>query len=173
MELRRSMNGALAGAVAAAVWAAQQPLDKRLFRSDYDDVELLGKLVTRDSGWSLAGLILHLQNGAAFGVLYTHARPFIPGPLVARAAVASLGEHVGLWPLARISDRYHPARGELQPLSGNRRAFAQSVWRHLLFGLVLGELERRLNAEDEYEPLEVPVSSNGHGNIEQATVGAT
>jgi hypothetical protein len=37
---------------------------------------------------------------------------------------------------------------------------------------VLGELERRLNPPDAYEPLEVPVSSNGHGDIEQAAVGA-
>jgi hypothetical protein len=37
---------------------------------------------------------------------------------------------------------------------------------------VLGELERRLNAEDEFEPPEVPISSNGHGNIEHAAVGA-
>ena len=47
MDLRRTLNGGLAGALAAAVWAAQQPIDKRLFGSRYDDVELLGKLVTR------------------------------------------------------------------------------------------------------------------------------
>ena len=70
-------------------------------------------------------------------------------------------------------DRYHPARKELEPLRGNARAFAQSAWRHLLFGLVLGELERRLNPEGEFEPLEdVPVASNGHGNIEHAAPGA-
>ena len=77
-----------------------------------------------------------------------------------------------LWPLGRLSDRYHPARGELTRLTGNRRAFAQATWRHFLFGLVTGELERRLNAEREAdEPPPVPVSSNGHGNIEMA-VGA-
>ena len=38
----RTLRGALAGAIAAAAWAAQQPLDKRAFGSDYDDVELLG-----------------------------------------------------------------------------------------------------------------------------------
>ena len=38
---------------------------------------------------------------------------------------------------------------------------------------MLGELERRLNAEGEFEPLEdVPVASNGHGNIEHAAAGA-
>ena len=50
MELRRTVNGAMAGAAAAAVWAAQQPLDKRVFGTAYDDVEILGRLVTRGSG---------------------------------------------------------------------------------------------------------------------------
>ena len=172
MELRRTANGALAGAIAAGVWAAQQPLDKRLFGTRYDDVELLGKLVTRDSGWPLAGLLLHLQNGAAFGAAYAHARPFLPGAPTARALLAAAAEHAASWPAVRASDRLHPARGELEPLSGNRRAFAQATWRHLLFGLVLGELERRLNPEDEFEPPAVPVSSNGHGDIERASAGA-
>jgi hypothetical protein len=166
------MNGALAGAVAAGVWAAQQPLDKRVFGSDYDDVELLGKLVTRGDAWPAAGLAVHLQNGAAFGAAYSQIRAFIPGPAPVRAVLASMAEHAVLWPLTRITDRHHPARGDLVALAGNRRALAQATWRHLLFGVVLGELERRLNAEDEFEPPDVPISSNGHGNIEHAAVGA-
>lgn len=165
------MNGALAGALAAGVWAAQQPLDKRVFGSRYDDVELLGKLVTRDGAWPIAGTALHLANGAAFGATYALARPFLPGPRVATAVAAALAEHLAGWPLGTLVDRHHPARSELETLGGNRRAFAQAAWRHLLFGLVLGELERRLNPADELEPPgEVDVSSNGHGNIERAAV---
>jgi hypothetical protein len=172
MELRRSVNGAIAGSVAAAVWAAQQPVDKRLFDCDYDDVELLGKLVTRDSGWHAAGLAFHAANGALFGAVYAQLRPFLPGPPMASAVLASMAENFSSWPLGRLSDRYHPARGELPALTGNRRALAQATWRHFLFALVLGELERRLNAPSEgEEPPSVPVSSNGHGNIELA-VGA-
>jgi hypothetical protein len=171
VELHRSVNGALAGTVGATVWAAQQPLDKRLFGSDYDDVELLGKLVTRGDGWPAAGLALHLQNGALFGAAYALARPFLPGPPLVSAVIASLTEHLASWPLARLVDRHHPGRGELPSLSGNRRAFAQATWRHVLFALILGELERRLNSPDEFEPPPVPVSSDGHGNIE-AAVGA-
>jgi hypothetical protein len=60
----------------------------------------------------------------------------------------------------------------LPKFAGNRRALAQATWRHLVFAVVLGELERRLNAPSEgEEPPAVPVSSNGHGNIEMA-VGA-
>ena len=173
MEVQRSVNGALAGTVAALVWAAQQPLDKRLFGSDYDDVELLGKLVARDSSWPLAGAALHVYNGAIFGAVYSQVRPFIPGPAPGRGVLAALAEHVALWPLlVRGSDHHHPARDDLPALTGNRRAFAQATWRHFLFGVVLGELERRLNRTEVYEPLEVPVSSNGHGNIEHAAVGA-
>ena len=171
MEWQRTVNGALAGAAAAAVCAAQQPVDKWLFGSDYDDLEVLGKLVARDSSWPLAGLALHVQNGIFFGAAYSQLRAFIPGPPAARGVVAALAEHFAGWPISRVlTERYHPARGDLAPL--DRRAFAQATWRHLMFGAVLGELERRLNPADVYEPLEVPVSSNGHGNIEQAAVGA-
>jgi hypothetical protein len=64
----------------------------------------------------------------------------------------------------------HPARRQLPQLAGNRRAFAQATWRHLLFGVVLGELERRLNAEPEPVPPEpeIEFSSNGHGSLERA-----
>jgi len=172
MELRRPLNGALAGAAAAAAWAAQQPLDKRVFGSRYD-VELLGKLVTRGPAWPAAGLGLHMANGAMFGAAYALARPLVPGPPVVAGVAAAMAEHFGFWPLGALIDRHHPARKELEPLQNNRRAFGQAAWRHLLFGIVLAELERRLNDETEFEPLEqVPTSSNGHGNIEHAAVGA-
>jgi hypothetical protein len=173
MELQRTLNGALAGAAAAAAWAAQQPLDKRVFGSRYDDVELLGKLVTRGPAWPAAGLGLHVANGAMFGAVYALARPLVPGPPIVAGVAAGMAEHFGFWPLGVLIDRHHPARAELEPLRGNRRAFAQATWRHFLFGVVLAELERRLNDKGEFEPLEgVPVSSNGHGNLEHAAVGA-
>jgi len=171
VNLRRSLNGALAGSLAATAWAAQQPADKRVFGCDYDDVELLGKAVTRGDAWPVAGVALHAVNGALFGAAYSQLRPFLLGPPQVRAVTIAIAEHVALWPLGRLVDRYHPARKELPALTGNGRAFAQAAWRHLLFGLIVGELERRLNVEGVDEPPEVPVSSNGHGNIELA-VGA-
>lgn len=166
--MRRTLNGALAGGVAAALWAAQQPLDKRVLACGYDDVELLGKLVTREREWPLVGLALHLQNGAAFGAVYALLKPFLRGPAPARGLLAAQVENFGLWPLGRLVDRYHPARRELPRLEGNLRALAQATWRHAVFGLVLGLLEERLNAELSAEPPAVPVSSNGHGDIEVA-----
>jgi hypothetical protein len=172
VNFERTMTGAVAGAVAAAVWAAEQPLDKRLFRSDYDDVELLGKLVTRGSDWPLAGLALHVQNGALFGAAYAHAKPFLPGPPLARAVIAGMVENFAFWPLGRLVDRYHPARDELEPFQGNARALAQATWRHLIFAVVLGALEERLSARLDGEPPPIPASSNGHGNIEAAVAAA-
>jgi hypothetical protein len=171
----RTARGALAGAVAAGVWAAQQPLDKLVFGSDYDDTEILGKAITRGQSWLPAGVALHVANGALFGAAYANLAPLVPLPPWARGPAAGLAEGVGLWPLGRVSDRFHPARGELATLTGNRRAFGQVAWRHLLFGAILGELERRLNPpeEDVPPPYEALVSPNGHGQIEHAVAAGT
>ena len=50
MAASRSLNGAIAGGIAAAVWAAQQPLDKRVFGSDYDDLAILALEVQLAAG---------------------------------------------------------------------------------------------------------------------------
>ncbi len=166
----RTLRGAVSGVVAAAVWALQQPLDKLAFASRYDDVELLGKAVTRGDGWYPVGLALHLGNGALFGAVYANLAPALPIPPALRGPFAALTEHVGLWPLVALTDRLHPAREELPRLSGDRTAWIQAAWRHIVFGVVLGELERRINAEPEPEPEQpaVDYSSNGHGSLEHA-----
>jgi hypothetical protein len=157
--------------VAAAAWALEQPLDKLLLDSPYDDVELLGKAVTRGDGWYPIGLAMHLGNGAAFGAVYANIASYLPLPAPLRGPAVSLTEHLALWPLGFLSDRLHPARKQLPQLQGNGRAFAQSTVRHLIFGLTLGELERRLNARPETTPPPsvVNFSHNGHGSIERAT----
>jgi hypothetical protein len=148
IDYGRTLRGAIAGALAAGVWAAQMPLDKRAFKSDFDDVALLGKGLTRGDAWPAAGWALHVQNGALFGAAYANIAPRLPLPSWARGPVAASAENILTWPLT------------------NPRAFAQSTWRHLLFGVLLGELERRLNAQ---EPVAAPpgppttASSNGHG----------
>ena len=143
-----TVRGALAGGIAAGVWVLQQPLDKRVFGCGYDDVELLGRAVVPRAGratWYPLGLVLHVQNGALFGAVYANVAGRLPLPGVVRGVAAGLAEHVALWPLGRMSDRLHPAREDLPRLTGNRRAFWQAGWRHLLFGVVLGVVERRLN----------------------------
>ena len=164
------MRGALAGGIAAGVWAAQQPLDKQVFDCDYDDTELMGKLVTHGPEWRAIGLALHIQNGALFGAGYALGKPFLPGPPVLRGLLAGLAGHLAVWPASQLVDRHHPARRELTPLWGNRRAFAQAAWRHAVFGAVLGVLEHALNDRSADEPPTIPVSSNGHGDLESAAV---
>ncbi len=161
--------------MAAAVWAVQQPLDKLAFRSTYDDVELLGKALTRGDGWYALGLASHLANGALFGAAYARVSPALPLPPAIRGPVAALLEFVGTWPLAALADRFHPVRAELPALFGNRRAFWQSAYRHLLFGVVMGELERRINGgrEQPEADTEAGYSSNGHGRIEHAVSVST
>jgi hypothetical protein len=170
IDWARSLRGGLAGAVAAGAWAAQQPLDKRLFGSPYDDAELLGKAVTRGPAAYPIGLAMHLANGAAFGAVYAAVAPRVPLPAWSRGPLAAQLENFGAWPLGRLVDRLHPARDELTPFSGNGRALAQATWRHLIFGVVLGELERRLNPPEETLPpgYDALVSTNGHGSLDDA-----
>jgi hypothetical protein len=139
-----SLRGAIAGAVAAAAMTLEQPIDKRLFDSKYDDVEILGKLVTRGDDWQRIGFALHVQNGAFFGAAYVRLKPSLPGPAVLRGLMVGLIEHVATWPTVALIDRYHPARNELPKLA-NRRAFGQATIRHAVFGIVLGLLEEALN----------------------------
>lgn len=166
-------RGALAGAVAAGVWAAQSPLDKRVFKLDYDDTALLGKAVTRGPAWLPIGIAMHLGTGAIFGAAYASLSRRVPLPSWSRGPLFALTENFASWPLVGLVDRVHPARDQMPRLFGNPRALAQATWRHFLFGIVLGELERRLNApEDEDVPsYEHVASSNGHGNLEHALAG--
>ena len=60
-----SLRGGIAGAVATVVMTLEQPLDQRLFNSRYDDVEILGKFVTRGENWQPIGFALHVQNDPA------------------------------------------------------------------------------------------------------------
>jgi hypothetical protein len=171
LDRTRTLRGALAGAAAAAVWAAQQPLDQRVFGVAYDDADMLGRLVISPAHARAAypvGLAMHLVNGAVFGAAYANTARALPVPPVLRGPLAGLAEHLATWPGTAAISRLHPSASEFPPLWGSGRAFAQATWRHLLFGAVLGELERRLNPPDsEPSPIDpAAAASNGHGSAE-------
>jgi hypothetical protein len=130
-------RSAAAGACAAVVWAALEPLDRRLLDNDYSDVALLGKAVTRTRAWPVVGLAIHAANGAVFGIAYHELRR----RRRVTAVRLALSEHLALFPLGVLVDRHHPARGQagVERVFG-ARAFVQATWRHLLFGAVLGRL---------------------------------
>jgi len=136
-------RAAAAGATAALVWAAAEPLDRLVFRCDYSDTALLGKAVSRRH-WRAVGLAMHAANGAVFGLAFELVRRRTGARPVPLGVGMALVENTALWPLCVLVDRYHPARGEpgLPPLARNGRAFAQATWRHALFGAVLGSFAR-------------------------------
>ena len=175
IDRAQTARGALAGAVAAGVWAAQQPLDIKVFGVQYDDTELLGKTVTRGRFWRPVGVAMHLANGAVFGAIYAAAAPRVPLPSWARGPAAAMAEHAATWPMTSVLNTVHPAGKDFPHLFTNPRAIAQATWRHLLFGAILGELERRWNApaDPEIPSYEQVASTNGHGDLEAALSGSS
>ena len=113
------MRAALAGAVAATVWGLQEPFDRRVFRCDYSDVRLVG------------GLHVHALNGALFGLVFEAIRRRTDVEPRRLAVALALAEHTALWPVLGFFDR---------DLVRSPRAFAQGLYRHALFGVVLGRL---------------------------------
>ncbi len=98
--------------------------------------------MTRGPHWRIVGFAVHAANGAAFGLAF-HELQRRSGANKRRLAIGlALVEHVGLYPLSGLVDRYHPARGEdgIPPLLTNPRAFAQASWRHAVFGVLVGRL---------------------------------
>ena len=134
-------RSAVAGAVSATAWGILEPVDQRLFRCDYSDIALLGKAVSRHH-WRPVGFAWHAANGALFGVAYAELRSRTGWRSRHVALGLALAEHVALYPLAYLVDRFHPARGEpgVPALLRNPRAFAQAGARHALFGLLFGRL---------------------------------
>jgi hypothetical protein len=135
------MRGAAAGAIAAAAWAAGEPVLGRLVRTPYSDVRLLGRLVTRNRAWPMAGAALHLANGAAFGTAFELA-----GLRGVKAGItAAQAENLAFWPAFAVLERVHPDRrdGSWPPLLRNRRIALYEVIVHALFGSILGALVRR------------------------------
>lgn len=118
-------RAAAAGVAAATIWGLLEPLDRRLFRCDYSDVELVG------FGNRPLGFVVHAGNGAVFGLAFDAVRRRTAVDQRRLAVGLALTEHLALWPLIGLVDRR---------LVRSRRAFAQSTFRHGLFGLVLGRL---------------------------------
>jgi hypothetical protein len=135
-----TVSGARAGIVAAAVWAAAEPLLGRALGTTYSDVRLLGRAVTRRRAWPVVGVAMHLANGAVFGGVFS--RLGLRG--VREGVLAAQAENLALWPGFVIADRVHPDRrdGSWPPLLTTPRILAYEVATHTLFGAVLGRLLR-------------------------------
>jgi hypothetical protein len=119
------VRAAAAGAVAATLWGLLEPLDQRVFRCDYSDVDLVG------FGSRPRGFVVHAVNGALFGLAFDEVRRRVPVDKRRLALTLALAEHAALWPVLLVLDR---------EVGSRPRAFLQGTVRHALFGLVLGRL---------------------------------
>jgi len=128
-----------AGVAGTLVWAALEPIDRRVFRHDYSDVALLGKAFTRRRGWLPLGLAIHAANGALFGLALYEIAERRGGDRRRLALRLALIEHLALFSTGALVDRFHPARGEAGVAKlFSVKAFGQATVRHAVFGLVLG-----------------------------------
>ena len=123
--MSRRARAAAAGALAAAAWGLQEPLDRRLFACNHSDVEFIGR------GRRSVGLVVHAANGALFGVVFDAIRRRVDVDQRRLALGLALAENVALWPSIVLVDRR---------LLTSPRAFAQATYRHMLFGVLLGRL---------------------------------
>jgi hypothetical protein len=138
--MRPELRGAFAGAFAAFVWGAAEPLLQRAVGTPYSDIRLLGRTLTDGPHWRAAGLTLHTVNGAAFGWVFA----WLGGRGWKQGIAAAELETIALWPAMAVVDRVHPDRrdGRWPPLVANSRAFALTAAGHALFGFILGSLLR-------------------------------
>jgi hypothetical protein len=133
------LRGSLAGATAAAVWAAAEPGVARALRIPwYSDVRLLGRLLTTHRTWPVIGIGSHLVNGALFGAAFER----LGGRGWKQGLAAAQLENAGLWAGMVVIDRIHCDRrsGAWPRLLTNDRVATHEVVVHALFGIVLGAL---------------------------------
>lgn len=137
--------GAAAGALASLAYLAAQAIDLRLFNNRTDDLAIHGRVFSADpQRWRCIGALMHAGAGVIVGALYAgwprrrlsaHLPPWAAGVLFLQL------ENALLYPLLGVMHRYHPAWQEgllesyYQPLTAG-----QQVWRHVVFGAVLGVL---------------------------------
>ena len=137
---------AIAGIAASAAYAVVMEIDRRLVGINTDDLILLGRPLAPKPAWAKPiGAVVHLANGATFGLLYArlvHDR--LPGPPWLRGTIFFNIENTVLYPLCLLED-FHPAirDGQIDRYA-TKAAYLQSIPRHIVFGIVLGSLYERL-----------------------------
>jgi hypothetical protein len=137
---RADSHAALAGATAAAVWIAAEPITRRLAGGTHRELRLISGLLAGTRSGNALGLAVHLANGAAFGVAFNR----LGGRGVRQAVGAAQVENAILWPGMAIADRVHPdvRSGRWPRLVSDRGTILQEIGGHLVFGVVLGVLIR-------------------------------
>ena len=135
-------RAAIAGAVAAAAYAAEMYLDIAATGSRFDDVQLVESAIRgQASRVPVLGMAIHLLNGAALGEIYAAVWELLPGPGWGKGLIFGELFLLAAWPAVPLIDRFHPLiKAGKMPKLTQRTTFAQNAARHAVFGVVLGLL---------------------------------
>lgn len=140
--MNRIVGITVAGVASGAAYLAAQAIDIAATGNRIDDRVLAGALVPvgRTDARSV-GTVMHGVNSVAFAAVFRLiGRDLLAGPMWLRGLVFALIETIALYPLS-IFEPYHPAVRDGRLASYRTPvAFAQQVWRHVVFGIVLGIL---------------------------------
>ena len=137
---------AIAGVAASAAYIAVMEIDRRVVGVNTDDLILLGRPLAPKPSWAKPiGTVIHLVNGATFGLLYARfVRDQLPGPPWFRGVIFANIENSVLYPLCLLEDLHPAVRDGQIDRYATKIAYLQSVPRHIIFGIVLGSLYDRL-----------------------------
>jgi hypothetical protein len=136
----RTAAGIVAGSIAGAAFLVAMGLDIALTRYRSNDLRLLsGMLPGFGRLWPVLGTTIHMFNGAALGAVYAHIEDRFSGPGWIKGTIFGLVENAVLWPIISVLDRVHPdiQAGKL-PRFNRATPFLQEVFRHVVYGAVLG-----------------------------------
>jgi len=139
----------VAGLAAGAAFVATLEIDIKLTGRNVDDRVLLGRpLVKNPDAAKTVGTLLHGVNSVLFAFLYAAVCDRLPGPPWWKGTLFFNVENALFYPLTAL-ERHHPAvkEGRLDSY-WNWPAFAQSIPRHIAYGVVLGLVYDRLRRND-------------------------
>lgn len=136
-----SIRGIVTSGIASGTaYLAAQAIDMAITGNRVDERVLLSRLLPLPRNLvKPVGAGMHLVNSVFFSAVFRLIfRDYLRGPMWVRGVTFALIETVVLYPVALLED-IHPAirDGELDSYQ-NRTAFLQQVWRHIVFGTVLG-----------------------------------
>lgn len=131
----------VAGGAAATAFLATTYLDSKLSSHPYNDVKLVGQMLTTKSPfWQLQGVAGHYSFASVMALIYArYAYKRLPGPGWLRGLLFLQIENNSLYVLAPLLDRFHAGKkaGQLPPLM-NLKTYMGQALRHVVFGMVLG-----------------------------------
>jgi hypothetical protein len=136
----RTAAGIVAGLVAGAAFMVAMLFDILVTRYRSNDLRLLSGMVPgMGRFWPIVGTGMHMFNGALLGAVYAHLEHLFPGPGWLKGTIFALVENMTLWPIITVLDRIHPEiRAGRLPEFNRRVPFLQEVFRHVVYGAVLG-----------------------------------